>query len=442
MSSTLVAGAATADITPDGPQFLFGYPHVARISTGVHDRLLSSALYLYDGRTALLLISNDVVAIGNETARRVRGQIHRETGVPAANILITASHTHSGPMTMDLICCEGDAVVPKADPVYIRHLEEGIVAAAVKACNAPRPAEVGLAIADGSCVGGNRHDPAGPSDPEVPVLVVRDRDRHTFLAAMIVCTMHPTVLHEDSTLITGDFPAMTRRYLQEHVLGVDCPVLYNIGPAGNQSPRHVTRSNTFDEAMRLGNLLGSSIAKAVDLLPFTGEITLGCAGKLVDLPVRSFPTVDQAQEQLDQATKRLEAFRRSGANVRLVRSAECDWFGAEETLTLARAAATDRLRDAIASAMPAEIALMRIGPWAFVGWPGEAFVEFALKVKSLYHNCYVIALANGELQGYVATEEAVRQGWYEAMNSVFSNPESGMLIVEKTLELLHENGTV
>ena len=95
---------------------------------------------------------------------------------------------------------------------------------------APRPAEVGLAIADGSCVGGNRHDPAGPSDPEVPVLAVRDRDHGTFLAAMVVCSMHPTVLHEDSTLISGDFPAMTRQYLQEHVLGMDCPGALPHGP--------------------------------------------------------------------------------------------------------------------------------------------------------------------------------------------------------------------
>ena len=133
--------------------------------------------------------------------------------------------------------------------------------------------------------------------------------------------------------------------------------------------------------------------------------------------------------------------RRSGTDRRQVRTAECDLFGAEETLTLARAAANGRLREAIASVMPAEITLMRIGPWAFAGWPGETFVEFSLRVKALYQNCYVISLANGELQGYLATEEAVRQGWYEAMNSVFSNPEAGMAIVEATLDLLHANGT-
>ena len=82
---------------------------------------------------------------------------------------------------------------------------------------------------------------------------------------------------------------------------------------------------------------------------------------------------------------------------------------------------------------------MRIGPWRFVGWPGEAFVEFALKVKSRHPNCYVISLANGELQGYLVTEEAVRQNWYEAMNSLFASPEAGMVLVDKTLELLHAN---
>jgi hypothetical protein len=339
-------------------------------------------------------------------------------------------------MTMDLFCCEDDAVIPKADPAYIRHLEEGIVAAAIQACHNSRPAVVGLAIADGSCVGTNRHDPAGPSNPEVPVLLVRERNSQAFLAAMVVVSMHPTVLHEDSTLVSGDFPAMTRSYLQKHVLGIGCPVLYHAGPAGDQSPRHVTRSNTFEEATRLGHLLGQSIAKAVDSIVYTDDILLACTRELVELPPRTFPTVDLAQQQLDQAIRQLESLRRSGADSREVRTAECDWFGAEETLTLARAAATGRLREVIASVMPAEVSLMRIGPWAFAGWPGEAFVEFALQVKASCPSCHVIELANGELQGYLVTEEAVQKGWYEANNALLANPDAGMTLVQTTLKML------
>ena len=65
MPRSLIAGAATVDISPATPQFLFGYPHVDRISTGVHDSLLSSAWYLSDGITPLLMVANDVIFVGS-----------------------------------------------------------------------------------------------------------------------------------------------------------------------------------------------------------------------------------------------------------------------------------------------------------------------------------------------------------------------------------------
>ena len=283
MSKSLIAGAAAVDISPDSPQFLFGYPHVPRYSTGVHDPLLSSSLYLFDGQTPLLLVANDVIFIGRDLARRVRDRIERETGIPAANMMITATHTHSGPITVDMLSNEADQAVPKVDPQYLAQLEDGIVDAALRAYQNAGPASIAMAVADGSCVGTNRHDTAGPAIPEVPVMLVRDASMGAFRAAMVVCSMHPTVLHEDSTLVSGDFPAMTRQYLQQHVLDRDCPVIYHTGPCGNQSPRHVTRANTFAEAERLGGLLGQSIAKAVESIEYTDDIRLGCAGKAVEL---------------------------------------------------------------------------------------------------------------------------------------------------------------
>ena len=89
--------------------------------------------------------------------------------------------------------------------------------------------------------------------------------------------------------------------------------------------------------------------------------------------------------------------------------------------------------------MPAEVVLMRIGRWSFAGWPGEVFVEFALEVRKHFPDCYVISLSNGELQGYVVTEEAVRQRWYEGMNSLFASPQAGMALAGATLELLRDH---
>ena len=253
MADRLTAGAAAVEITPTSRQFLYGYPHVERFSTGVHDPLLSSALYLSDGTTEVVFVANDIIFIPKDLAARARARVEQACGVPAANILISATHTHSGPVTASYLSNEADPIVPPADPAYLRVLEDGIVEAARRACRSPQSAEVGGAFADGGALGTNRRSPEGPSDPRVPVLAVRSADDGRMIALMLVCSMHPTVLHEDSTLLSADFPGMARAYLQEHVVGEACPVLHHTGPSGNQSPRHVVAANTFAEARRLGD---------------------------------------------------------------------------------------------------------------------------------------------------------------------------------------------
>jgi len=431
----LVAGAAVEDITPHDPQYLFGYPHVDRYSTAVHDRLLSSALYLSDGRTPVLFIANDIIFVGKATAERVRGRIERASGVSAANILVSATHTHSGPSTVDAISLAGDPTVPQVDAAYLQRFEDGIVAAGVKAVRRAEPAEAGLAAADGSAVGTNRRDPAGPADPQTPVLMVRSAANREPIACMVVCSMHPTVLREDSMVVSADFPGMTRRYLQENFLGDGCPVLHHTGPAGNQSPRHVIRGNTLAEARRLGEALGRAVAAAAEQIRFVASLEMGTRRAFLDLPRRTLAAVEEAEHRLECAAQKLAQLRASGAPRQEVRLAEVDWFGAEETVRLARLAVAGRLEAVYRSCLPAEVQMLQIGPWALVGWPGEVFVEHALAVKARARDAYVISLANGELQGYITTEAAAAAGGYEASNAIFA-PEAGQLLVDTTLDLI------
>jgi hypothetical protein len=383
----------------------------------------------------VIFVANDIIYVGKASVARIRERVSTLTSVPTSNIMITATHTHSGPNTVDQVSNENDSVVPKTDGEYIRYMEERIVSAAAEAVRAARPVEVGLCTAVGTGIGTNRRDPKGPADPEVPVLMVRSLPDRTNLACMVVYSMHPTVLHEDSTLISADFPGMTRKYLQRKVLGLDCPVLYHTGPAGNQSPRHSVAANTFSEAERLGYTLGEVIAKAISRIHYATPVSLTCRQEFVELPPRSFPPVEHARAAIESAKARLGQLRAASSACQHLRTAEVDLFGAEEALTLAQMAADRRLTEVVRSCMPAEIQIIRIGPWAFVGWQGEMFVEYALAVKARARNTYVISLANGELQGYIATEEAVAMGAYEAANALFA-PESGTLLVEKTLEML------
>jgi neutral ceramidase len=114
-------------------------------------------------------------------------------------------------------------------------------------------------------------------------------------------------------------------------------------------------------------------------------------------------------------------------------------FGAERTAVFVQAGATGRLAEAIRGSSPAEIQLITVGPWRFVAWPGEFFVEHGLALKARAADTFLITLANGELQGYIATPEAIVRGACEATNAVFA-VENGLRFVERTLALLAEAG--
>jgi hypothetical protein len=436
MNDSLLAGTGLADLTPKASLHLAGYPHVQRNSTGVHDPLLSAALYLQSGKSRALIIANDVIYVSRDLVGGARARIESVTGVPQSNILISATHTHSGPKMLDPVATSGDSIIPKADPEYIRFVEDQIVEAARRAVAGARLSEAGIAEADATGIGTNRREPAGARDLQVPVLIVRDAATHRPLAAMLVCNMHPTVLHEDSTLISGDFPAMARRFLQQKVLGNDCVVLYHTGPAGNQSPRHVTRANTFAEATRLGEILGRAAATAIESIQFQQRLALHVGSTSFEAPLREIASETDARSRLEGAIARLQSLRTSNAPRTEIRTAETDWFGAEETLTLARAKASGALNAAAQRVMPAEVQAIRLGAWTFVAWPGEMFVEFGLALKKRWPDTYPIAYANGELQGYLVTREAVEEGGYEASNAIFKSPESGEILLATTHRLL------
>ena len=227
----------------------------------------------------------------------------------------------------------------------------------------------------------------------------------------------------------------TRRYLRRAALPASCPVLFHQGASGNQSPRHVTRANTFAEAERLGELLGRSIAGALSGVAFRSESAVQVRRAMLDAVPRQFPEFDVAVEQVAVARARFTRLKGEAAARQVVRTAECDVFGAEETAELARASADGRIAAAIAACMPAEIQAITIGPWTFVGWPGEFFVEYALELRRRAPGTFVVTMANGELQGYIVTEEAAAKGVYESTNAVFA-ASNGLRFVEATLALL------
>lgn len=431
-------GVAEADLTPQAPAFLFGYPRVPRMSTGVNDPLLASAIWIETAGRACLFIGCDLILLTKAMTTRLRASLAESLGLPTERIMISATHTHSGPVMSRMVSNAADPVVPDPDGAYLADVAAAIESAAHAARGSAEPATLRWATIESVGLGGNRRDPAGPTLPQWPVVYAERSADGTPLAAMSVCAMHPTVLHEDSTLISGDFPGLARQALKS-AWGDRAVYLHHMGASGDQSPRHVTRANTMAEARRLGDLLAERLVDAKHTAQML-EPTLNAASVEVDLPMRDLPSVQDAMDRLAQAEARYRSLQAAGGPA--ARTAETDWFGAEETLTLAKAAAEGRLGDAVSACMPAEVQVIWLGEFCIVGWPGEVFVQYALDLQERAAGSgssitpHVVTLANGDLQGYVVTEQAVREGFYEAGNAVFDGPESGRLLIDTTLGLL------
>ncbi|MCD6598696.1 MAG: neutral/alkaline non-lysosomal ceramidase N-terminal domain-containing protein, partial [Bacteroidales bacterium] len=418
--------------------FLHGYPHVERISKGVHDPLFASALIIDNGITQIGFCAVDVVFISKEITKKVRSQVHKETGIAEQNLMISASHTHSGPVTFSDIFY--DPVVPKADPKYISYLVEKLVHVYVNAFKSKKECKIAITTADGSEVGGNRRSKTDTIDPEVPVIVLKDTITDKVFALSTIYCMHPTILHEDSKLISADFPGYTRAYIKKE-LGEDVILLYHTGPSGNQSPRHFIKSNTFDEAQRLGYILGERILKRTQQLEssdFKEWVSLYVQESHIMLPKKEFMSINAAKEKVIIVKNKLEQMRLENSPGPEIRTVECDWFGAEENKQLAEMAKNGRLEKIYQSVLPAEINIIRIDDKYFVFLPGEMFVEYSLIIKeNSPDNAFITSLSNGVLAGYIVTEEAEQEGGYEASNSIFP-ASAGKVLVNQVLDMLEK----
>src|SRR5581483_7438619 len=93
---TLLAATGDATITPPVGTWLAGYGGSTSGSTGVHDDLHARALVIDDGTSQAAVVSCDLVRVDRHLTARVRELAPEATGIPAAHIMVAATHTHAG----------------------------------------------------------------------------------------------------------------------------------------------------------------------------------------------------------------------------------------------------------------------------------------------------------------------------------------------------------
>ncbi|MCB1225475.1 MAG: hypothetical protein KDK99_06665 [Verrucomicrobiales bacterium] len=406
-AATFNAGVGVIDITPSEPIELKGMPASPRTAE-VKTRLCVRALVLASGETRAAIVTLDTLKYPEEDARKARQQIERVTGIPAANIILCASHTHYGP----LWAWYPDRLVTRiteAVTLAAKDLSPCTIGAATG--TAEGLSECRRVIKDGNAWNrwqlkpeeAGKYPAEGPSDPSFDLLAITAADgRRKAIVYNFAC-------HATSTrapLISADFPGEVEEHVQQQ-LGAKVPLLFLTGACGDVNPVVSLRRNLFAEG------LGGEILRCLDRLEPIANPTLGVVSREFAMPTRENPVFKEAEIARNWPAQ-LEHYRKSF------------------DLMLRRQKPT----------YPYMMTALRIGnDFAIVTNANELFCGIGLSIKkqSPFTRTMVAEQTNGA-HGYVPTAEAFKNGSYETWFGEHSHlsTKAGEKIETTSLELLNQ----
>jgi neutral ceramidase len=434
----LRVGAAEVVISPPVGTPMAGY-YATRLSTGVHDDLHAKAIVIASGEQRVALVACDLVGIPPAVVEEARALIQTATGIPAGNVMISATHSHTGPLIPDggARAASYGAELPIAKR-YRAELPAKIAESARLAAARLAPGRAAFGKGREDSVSFNRRfflkdgtvgwnpgklnpnivRPAGPIDPELPVVLFEST------AGSAVGTYVNFALHQDTVgglEVSSDF-AYTLSQILGRVKGSGMLTLFAQGASGNINHIDVSTKEPqkgHGEAARIGMILAGEVVKTYARLTAVADTGLRVTRRTVSLDPAKLEAGDE--ERAHGIARQLDA----GTTVKFLDTV----FACKALDTAARAGRP----------LDAEVQAIALGNQvAWVALPGEIFTELgaAIKRASPFPLTIVVELAHGPVT-YFPNSDAFPQGNYEVVTSRAARG-SGERLAEAATSLLSE----
>jgi neutral ceramidase len=449
------AGAYAQDISPTKFPPPVNGSMSGNFAKSINDPMHARCLALSDGRRELIFCVVDACMIPREVCDEAKRLASKATGVPASQMLISATHTHSA-ATMAAVF-QSDP-----DPEYVAGLPARIAEGLIRAHANLEPAEIASAkgsdptqvfnrrwlLKDGETYAnpfgvltdrarmnpGNRNPqvtkPTGPVDADVFILVARARGDQRPLALLANYSLHyvggnPPISADYFGAFAGE---MTRRLTADDARYRGKPKFVAImsnGTSGNINnidfgAASRARQATGEQIKIVAASVADAAMKAYEGLNFKSAVTLDSAEEDVTLKVRK-----GTPAELQRAREILDTSPRTKDGQFTAREA----IYARETLLL------DKFPDTV----PVKLQVQRVGDLSIASIPCEVFVEIGLDLKQRtpFAQHFTISLANG-YNGYLPTQAHHDLGGYETWRARSSYLEVGAadVITQRLLAML------
>ena len=392
-------GFAAAEITPPVGIHMGGYWGRLSGATQIRDVLLAKALVCEYGAERIAIVAVDLVALDAASVGRIRARLECEAGFAA--VMVCASHTHAGPLTIRF------RGMGEIDVQYLQRVEDEVVRVVASAATAMRAGCLRYAR-PAVQIGINRREARGVSTGfgqnrdglVVPYAhVLRFETANGSGATLFNHACHPVVLGHQNHQISGDFVAAAVRYVEAET---GEPALYINGACGDINPR-ITNGD-FTDVEALGSELGGAVVAAIGVAEPIAVSALGCAQAWLDLPLIKPPP--RLRAEVERLVLQLKAELKRGGDVwtQRVPRARLEW--AEAMLQLARKGAGAKAVQSF------EIQGLALGDIVILGMEGEIFSRYQLDLEVEFGPAVLCGFANGCI-GYVPTADEYSKGGYE-----------------------------
>ncbi|KAF5072242.1 hypothetical protein DSECCO2_204110 [anaerobic digester metagenome] len=407
-------GTGRTVITPNEPTWMAGYSSRTSPSEGKLHDLWAKALLLEDARgNRSLLITMDILGVSKDFSDEVRNLINRKYNLNNSQIILSSSHTHSGPVISRALqyiypMTEQDwKVVDK----YTEQLKEKLVELVDQAIKNLQPAHIYTqnGITRFQVNRRNNRENSitpttelkGPNDYAVPVIKIESPDKQ-LLAVVFGYACHPTTL--SINMFSGDYAGFAQLELEKRYPGVTAMFFQGAGADQNPLPRR-----TVPLAIQYGKQLAATVERVLseempqqesNLITRYSEIDL-----LIDDPL---PT-----EELQVIAK-----------------------GSDYQARWANGIISElKTKGHLIKSYPFPVGYWQIGQQKLFILGGESVIAYSVKLKQTYgEQIFVMSYAN-DVMGYIPSEVILEEGGYEGDTSqrVYGLPSKWSKSVESKI---------
>lgn len=282
----LRAGAAVRMITPDPLLPVSGGIGVPKDAQEKKGELYVRALVLEQGGTKIAIVNIDNLGWPAALGDRSRALIK---GIPPENILIGATHTHSGP---DAYAFPDEHGKTRADLKYLDWCVKEVAAAVNEAHDQLQAAD--LKLAEGEAKGKIAFNYYAEQlyDPRCNVIQLLHREGKQAgqaIATLVNYAIHPEIIGSKEGILSPDLCGPLYDRIEKEVGGV---ALFMNGAQGGM----VTADNrleeggdvnTWEECIRIGTLLANEALRLLASAPIQQKPQLQCWSKRIQFPIES-----------------------------------------------------------------------------------------------------------------------------------------------------------